>query len=338
MKIVIDENIPFIKGLFEPYAAVEYLPGGAITSREAADADILIIRTRTRCDRPLLEGSGVRMIATATIGFDHIDTLYCASCGIKVARAAGCNAYGVVQYVMAALMRIGLSPGGRVAVVGAGSVGGALCRTLEAAGFIALPVDPPRAASEPESRFYRLDEALGKADAVTLHVPLVADGPFKTAGMADDSFFGMMKRGASFVNSSRGEVVDDEALKRALDCGRVSQAVIDVWNGEPRIDRGLLRRAAIATPHIAGYSLQGKAMGTAMAVRAVAAEYGFEELLHWWPAEVELVNHDVMLSWRDMCDRMARYYDIERDSRMLKSSPDDFERLRNEYAYRREFF
>ena len=133
-------------------------------------------------------------------------------------------------------------------------------------------------------------------------------------------------------------MVDEEALKRALDCGTVSQAVIDVWNGEPRIDGGLLRRAAISTPHIAGYSLQGKAMGTAMAVRAVAEKYGFVELSHWWPDGIEIVDHDTELSWQEICDKMADYYDIERDSRMLKTHPDDFEKLRNEYEYRREFF
>lgn len=338
MKILIDQNIPFIKGVFEPYATVEYMPGAAITSREAADADTLIIRTRTRCDSSLLYGSRVSMIATATIGFDHIDTGYCAENGITVARAAGCNAYGVVQYVAAALIRTGIVPGSSVAVVGVGSVGGALCRTLEAAGFMTLPVDPPRASAEPGSRFYALNEALGVADAVTLHVPLTADGPYKTEKMADDSFFSMMKKGALFINSSRGEVVDEGALKRALDCGTVSQAVIDVWNGEPRIDGGLLRRAAISTPHIAGYSLQGKAMGTAMAVRAVAEKYGFVELSHWWPDGIEIVDHDTELSWQEICDRMADYYDIERDSRMLKTHPDDFEKLRNEYEYRREFF
>lgn len=338
MKILIDRNIPFIKGLFEPYAAVEYLPGGDITPHETADADILIIRTRTRCDRSLLDGSRVRMIATATIGFDHIDTGYCAARGIKVARAAGCNAYGVVQYVTAALARMGLAPGSSVAVVGVGSVGGALCKTLNAAGFETLPVDPPRADAEPQALFYPLEEALGRADAVTLHVPLTLCGPYRTMRMADDRFFGMMKKGAVFINSSRGEVVDDEALKRAIDRGTVSRAAIDVWNSEPRIDRELLRRVAIATPHIAGYSLQGKAMGTAMAVRAVAAEYGFDDLLHWWPEEVVSVDHDLRLSWSQICDRMSDYYDIERDSRTLKAYPADFEKLRNEYKYRPEFF
>jgi len=338
MKILIDENIPFIKGVFEPYASVEYLPGGAITSHEAADAEVLIIRTRTRCDRSLLEGSRVEMIATATIGIDHIDTGYCASRGIAVTRAAGCNAYGVVQYVMAALIRTGVTPGSRIAVIGAGSVGGALCRILQASGFVPVPVDPPRAVSEPGTRFYSLEEALSEADAVTLHVPLTTAGPHRTERMADDDFFGMMKRGAVFINSSRGEVVDDDALKRALDNGKVSQAVIDVWNGEPRIDRELLCLAAIATPHIAGYSLQGKAMGTAMVVRAVAARYGIAELARWWPGGVGAVDHDVELSWSEICDGMVHYYDIERDSRMLKEHPDDFERLRNEYEYRCEFF
>ncbi len=338
MNIVIDKNIPFIKGVFEPYASVEYMPGDAITSHEAADAEVLVIRTRTRCDRSLLDGSRVEMIATATIGFDHIDTGYCASRGIAVARAAGCNAYGVVQYVTAALIRTGMVPGSRIAVIGAGSVGGALCRRLQASGFVPMPVDPPRAASEAGSRFYPLEEALEEADAVTLHVPLTKVGPYRTERMADDDFFGMMKKGALFINSSRGEVVDDDALKRALENGTVSQTAIDVWNGEPCIDRELLRLSTIATPHIAGYSLQGKAMGTAMVVRNVAERYGIAELARWWPDGVGTVDHEVEMSWSEICDKMADYYDIERDTRMLKERPDYFERLRNEYEYRREFF
>ena len=337
-KMLIDGNIPFIKGVFEPYFNVEYMPGAEITRQNAADAEVLVIRTRTKCDAGLLDGSRVGMIATATIGFDHIDTRYCREKVITVQRAAGCNAYGVVQYVTAALVHLGIRPGARIAVVGVGSVGGALAGKLEAWGFEVLRVDPPRSLDEGASGFVSLEEAVAVADVVTLHVPLTSSGSHKTAAMADDALFGAMKKGAMFINSSRGEVVVTEALKKAIASQKVSGAVIDVWEGEPDIDRELLSMAAIATPHIAGYSMQGKAAGTSMVVRAVAERYGIERLRKWWPEGVNPIDHSVAPSWEQVCHNMSLHYDIAGDSMALKSAPENFERLRNDYRYREEFF
>lgn len=337
-KILIDSNIPFIKGVFEPYFDVEYRSGAEITPQSVADADVMVIRTRTRCDASLLDGSRVGMIATATIGFDHIDTRYCSERGIAVQRAAGCNAYGVVQYVTAALVHHGITPGARVAVVGVGSVGGALAARLREWGFEVMMVDPPRSIEEGSARFVSLKEAVAVADVVTLHVPLTLCGCHRTEAMADDVLFGAMKRGALFINSSRGEVVVTESLKKALGSGQVKEAVIDVWEGEPAIDRELLSMAGIATPHIAGYSVQGKAAGTSMVVRAVAERYGITQLRQWWPDDVVTVDHSKAISWEQVCRQMPLHYDIAGDSMALKREPESFESLRNRYRYREEFF
>lgn len=337
MKIVIDDKIPFIRGIFEPYADVAYLPGGAIDATAVREADALVIRTRTRCDAALLEGSRVRMIATATIGYDHIDTAYCRARNIRVATAAGCNARGVLQWVCAALLAMRVRPEGTtLGIVGAGHVGGAVQRTAEAAGFETLCCDPPRKMRhEPGTeRFVSLPELLRRADAVTVHVLLDET----TRGMISDEFFAAMKPGAVFLNSSRGEVVDETALKRALRNGRVSAAAIDVWNGEPQIDRALLSAAAIATPHIAGYSLQGKAMGTAMSVRAVAAFLGLPIAPDWYPAGLPARPRPIDPTWDEIASGMAAYYDIRQDDAALRAAPERFEELRGDYRFREEFF
>lgn len=338
MKIVIDKNIPFVAGVFEPYAEILYKKGGDITAEDVRDADALMIRTRTRCDEKLLDGSNVKMIATATIGFDHIDIDYCARHGIEVSRAVGCNAYGVVQYVCAALLHEGVMPPAKIAVVGVGAVGGALSETLTSFGFEVMPVDPPRAEREGKEHFFTLEEALSRADVVTLHVPLERGGDYPTIGMADSTFFGMMKKDALFINSSRGEVVVQKALNETLKEKKIASAVIDVWNGEPAIDKDTLKMVSLGTPHIAGYSLQGKAAGSSMSVRALARYLGIDDLKEWWPEEVKSVSHEHKLSWHEVSLMMKNFYDIEKESETLKAHPEEFENLRNEYRYREEFF
>lgn len=337
MKIVIDDKIPFIRGVFEPYAETAYAPGGAFTADTVREADALIIRTRTICNEALLAGSRVRMIATATIGYDHIDTEYCRREGIEVATAAGCNARGVLQWVFAALEALGVRPEGTtLGIVGVGHVGEAVREAAEAAGFDVVCCDPPRVrrGEAGTERFVALKELLERADVVTLHVPLDET----TREMASEAFFAAAKRGVVFLNSSRGEVVHETALKQALRSGRVSRSALDVWPHEPLIDRELLDLTTIATPHVAGYSLQGKAMGTAMAVRAVAAFLELPIADNWYPAEAPKRHPRRGLSWEEITAGMARHYDIRADDAALRAAPERFEELRGDYRFRPEFF
>ena len=337
MKIVIDDKIPFIRGLFEPYAEVTYLPGNAIDTEAVRDADALIIRTRTRCNAALLDGSRVRLIATATIGYDHIDLAYCQAHGIAVSTAAGCNARGVLQWVFAALLALDMHPEGTtLGIIGVGHVGGAVRAAAEAVGFRIICCDPPRQQRhEPGTEhFVSATELLQQADVVTVHVLLDET----TRGMASAEFFAAAKPGMVFLNSSRGEVVDEAALKTALREGRISRAVLDVWNGEPNINRELLGMAALATPHIAGYSLQGKAMGTALSVRAVAAHLGLPIDPTWYPAEALVQHPRSDLSWEWIAAHMPQHYDIRRDDTTLRTTPEQFEELRGNYHFREEFF
>lgn len=338
MKIIIDDKIPFIQGVFEPWAEVVYAPGDAITADLVRDAEVLIIRTRTRCDASLLAGTRVRMIATATIGYDHIDTGYCIRNGIRVATAAGCNARGVAQWVCAALLVMGVRPQqGRVlGIVGVGNVGRAVRDVARGAGFEVLCCDPPRVLrGEPGTEdFVSQDELLARADIVTTHVLL--DGT--TRGLASSRFFDKAKPGIVFLNSSRGEVVDEAALKKSIQSGQVSRAALDVWANEPKIDRELLGLATVATPHVAGYSLQGKAMGTALSVRSVAQYLGLSISMDWYPAGVAGQDLRADISWAEIVAGMPSHYDIMADDAALRGAPERFETLRGSYRFRTEFF
>lgn len=337
MKIVIDDKIPFIRGVFEPYAEVVYLPGNTIEARDVRNADALIIRTRTRCNTTLLEGSRVRLISTATIGYDHIDLAYCREHGIAVSTAAGCNARGVLQWVFAALQALDIRPTGTtLGIIGVGHVGGAVRAAAEAVGFNVLCCDPPRQQRhEPGTEhFVSVTELLQQADVVTVHVLLDET----TRGMVSTEFFAAAKPGLVFLNSSRGEVVDEAALKVALREGRISHAVLDVWNREPHIDLELLEMTTLATPHIAGYSLQGKAMGTALSVRSVAAHLGLPVNPTWYPSEAPVQHPRSDLSWARITAQMPQHYDIHQDDTALRSTPEQFEELRGNYRFRKEFF
>lgn len=331
MKIIADSAIPFLEGVLEPYAEVRYLPGKSITAADVRDADALIIRTRTRCDATLLEGSRVRLIATATIGFDHIDLAWCAARGIHVATAAGCNARGVLQWIGAVLVHLSRTQGWKPAdrtlgVVGVGHVGSLVRQYAEAWGFRVLACDPPREERE-HGGFLPLGKVAREADLLTFHTPLDAS----TRHMADAALFRGMKPGAVVINSSRGEVVDGEALAASG-----LQWVLDVWEHEPQIDARLLDRALLATPHIAGYSLQGKANATAMSVATLSRFFSLP-LEGWYPPQVTPAAPRP-ISWEELCATIGTAYDIEAESRRLKARPEDFEALRDHYAYREEYF
>ena len=347
MKIIADEAIPYLKGIFENECEVEYYPGNEITPQRVKDADALIVRTRTKCNAQLLEGSKVKVIASATIGTDHIDRAWCQSHNIALFNAPGCNSGGVLQYFLTALFKClstrelwqkflnsapdatgaesstaggaaagegaataggaagaadgadagsvagvdGTAEGAAAAtaagdsaaesapftvgVIGVGNVGSKVAAACESLGFEVLRNDPPKERQQTLAYnsgylrivdfkdYYSLDYLLENSDVVTLHVPLDET----TRGMADASFFARMKPGAIFINSSRGEVVDEAALLANIN--KLAAVVLDVWVGEPNINKELLQSAFIATPHIAGYSAEGKIKGTQMAVEAI---------------------------------------------------------------------
>lgn len=342
IKIVADSAIPFLEGVMEPYADVVFIPGNKICHDDIKDADALMIRTRTHCNAELLEGTSVKFIATATIGTDHIDFPYCDLHGIVVRNAPGCNAGGVMEYVFSALYGLASRKainleGDTIGIVGVGHVGSLIERMALALGFRVLKCDPPRAAAEGPFGFCDLEYLLKNSQVVTMHTPLDET----TRGMADAHFFDLMQPGAFFINASRGEVVCDDALKAAMP--KLGPVIIDTWNNEPDIDKELMDMVDIATPHIAGYSYQGKQNGTAAAVRAVAHYFGFQELFEFYPKaefpENEAVKLDLKGLRQGEIAAVFQYnYPIFTDDFMFRLEPENFEKLRSEYKYRREVF
>ena len=314
--LIADRDIPFLEGVLDDWFDVRRLPGREIGPDDVRDASALLVRTRTRCNASLLEGSAVRLVATATIGTDHIDMRYCAKHGITVASAPGCNAAAVAQYVGAALHALSLDrQGATLGVIGVGHVGSLVAEVGRRAGMRVLLSDPPREAAEGPAGFTPLPELLAASDVVTLHIPLWPEN----RDFADAAFFSQMRPGASFFNASRGEVVDEDALLAARP--RLDKLVLDVWKNEPAINRALLAVADIATPHIAGYSIQGKINGTQAVVRAVGETFGIDPLRQFSVMGVSLPQEP---------------YDIFRDDASLRRDPSAFESLRSHYAYRND--
>ncbi|MBR5141332.1 MAG: 4-phosphoerythronate dehydrogenase [Bacteroidales bacterium] len=342
MKIVADIDIPFLEGVFEPYAEVLYKKGDQIVREDLLDADVLMTRTRTHCDAELLEGTSVRMIATATIGMDHIDLPYCASKGIDVVNAAGCNAGAVMQYVFSAVYGVSARKGIKIddcnfGIIGVGHVGSKVEAMARYLGFNVLRCDPPRAAAEGAEGFCSLEYLLENSQVVTMHVPLDE----YTRGMADETFFALMQPGAIFINAARGEVINEDALIAAAP--KLGAVVIDTWCNEPNINENLLYVADIATPHIAGYSYQGKENATKMAVRSVAAFLGIDELKDFTPVDTQEGHDPVLLDLRgknhgEIAAVFQYNYPIFTDDFRLRMEPHRFEKLRAEYQYRRDIY
>jgi erythronate-4-phosphate dehydrogenase len=348
MKFVIDDKIPYIKGALEAFGEVLYLPGKATTSEVVRDADALITRTRTRCNAELLEGSSVKMIATATIGYDHIDTAYCAEKGIEWTNAPGCNSWSVAQYIMAALHHLAKSrklplDELTLGVVGAGNVGSKVARLAALIGMKVLVNDPPRQRKEGDEGFVSLETIQDEADIITFHTPLSREGADATFHLANAAFFEGCRKGLIFINSSRGEVMDTAAVLNSIENGVISEAIIDCWENEPDIDRVLLEKAFIATPHIAGYSKDGKANGTSMSIQALSRRFklGIDD---WQCENVELPSEtNIKLNGKNktkqeiVSEAILATYPIWEDSERLKQSPETFEKQRGDYPLRREF-
>jgi erythronate-4-phosphate dehydrogenase len=350
MKIVVDDKIPFIRGVFEPWADVVYSPGRAIDDAMVADADALIVRTRTRCDSRLLEKSRVRIIASATIGFDHLDTKWLEQAGIKWVNAPGCNSGSVMQYVTAALLSLASRHSldlrsMTLGVVGVGHVGSKVVAAAQALGMRVLLNDPPRERREGTAAFSPLDQLLEESDILTLHVPLISEGDDRTRHLINGKTLKNLRKNCILINTSRGEVVDNLALRKALKDKMLRGAALDVWEGEPEADRQLLNLTDIATPHIAGYSVDGKANATINSVREVAAALGIP-LRDWTPDSlpmpyepvIDLALHHVVRNPVDLAGvAVSHTYRIRDDDGLFRKNPEKFEYLRDNYRARREF-
>lgn len=343
MKIVIDAHIPYLSGMLDAYADVVYVPAEKIDNAAIKDAEVLIIRTPTKCTPALLKGSSCKFIMTASIGTDHIDTDYCIENGIMWRNSPGCNAYSVAQYVLASLLiycdKKSILPSSlTVGVVGVGNVGKAVCDYLSKAGFNLLLNDPPRAEREGSEDFVSLSEIAERCDVITLHTPLIKNGNHPTKHLANSHFFNSLKREPLFINSARGGVTDDKALLQAKLDGKISDFVIDTWENEPNgIYTPLLDEAFIATSHIAGYSDDGKFNGSRTSVEEVAKYLGVE--IEFTPNRAEPKNSVINLqgSKNPLLDAVLATYNPMADFENLKQNPANFEKLRVEYPFRREF-
>lgn len=329
MRIVADNNIPFLRDRLEGIAEVEYVDQWGFTPAIVKDADAVIIRTRTRCDEALLGDSKVRLVATATIGMDQIDRNWCAKRGITVRNAPGCNAPGVAQYVWSALLRLGFEPGkDTLGIVGCGNVGSIVRDWGRRLGAKILISDPPKEEAGIEGDYTPLEELLERSDAVTLHTPLTKDGKYPTYHLIGERELGLIRDGKIFVNAARGPVVDFGALKGEVCSGRI-RGVIDTWEGEPAVDKELLEAVEYGTFHIAGYSLEGKQRATRMALEAVEDVMGVKVdksgLAGPYEEPMDLTAERIMAS-----------YDPMGDTEALRKEPGGFDRLRRDYEYRRE--
>ncbi len=362
LRILADENIPLAREAFGTLGAVRLVPGRQITPEAAREADVLLVRSVTRVDAALVEGSPLRFVGSATIGTDHVDLDALRACGIAFAHAPGSNAESVVEYVLAALLRLAARRGETlrqksVGVVGCGAIGGRLATRLTAFGTRVLKNDPPLAeratqAGAPHD-FVAWSEVLAEADVVTLHMPLTHTGSHATHHLFDKTTLNRLKPGAWLVNTARGAVVSNEALKEMLQEGRLDAVVLDVWEHEPTPDPDLLRRVALATPHVAGYSYDGKVEGTRMLYHALIRHLDLQPI---WDADaalaldpddhLALIPPDATLSETAWLDALARQMvDLPATDthlrRLLTRPPDEhaafFIDQRKHYPRRRTF-
>ena len=330
MKIVIDDKIPYIR---DAVAAITddavYMDGSAIKADDVRDADAMIVRTRTRCDERLLGGSRVRFVGTATIGYDHLDTAWLDRAGICWTNCPGCNASSVAQYLRSVLILLarfhGVNlVGTTIGIVGCGHVGTLVCDVALSFGMRVLVCDPPVGASG----YVSLETIEREADIITFHVPLTRDGAYPTYHLAAEAFFSRLVRRPFIINTSRGAVVDNGALLRAIDDGIVRQAIVDTWEREPHVDLRLLDRVYIGTPHIAGYSADGKANADNMVLDALCRFFGVA-------APPVVLPPPLPSGFVYTGDPLQLYNPLD-DSRRLKAYPDKFEYLRGNYPLRRE--
>jgi len=354
IRIVVDENIPLAEEAFGTLGDVRRVAGRSLGREELLNADALIVRSVTRVDGDLLRATPVRFVGTATIGVDHVDRVCLAEAGIGFASAAGCNARSVVEYIVAALLEVALERdlslhGCTLGIVGHGNIGSRLAALAPALGLRVLVNDPPLERAGHPGHFVPLDHVLAESDFVTFHVPKIGDGPDRTTGLIGERELAAMKPTAWLLNTSRGDVVLGDALKRALTAGKIAGAILDVWENEPAIDRDLMDAVMLGSPHVAGYSLEGKTNGTAMMHDALAAHFGLD---HQWrpdlsPPEAALIKitGNQARNVAILAEAVRKSYDLRRDDAALRAGRGlqdaqwrlHFDRLRREYPIRREF-
>ncbi len=350
LNIVADENIPALQALLGSLGSIRTLPGRSMTAADLAAADVLLVRSITRVDRSLLEGTPVRFVGTATIGMDHVDQAWLREQGITFSSAPGCNADAVVEYVLSVLYSLAAEQGfvlrdKTVGIIGVGNVGSRLQRRLQRLGIKLLLNDPPRAA-EGATSFVSLDRLLDEADILCLHTPLVTAGPYPTQHLLGAAQLGRLRPGAIVLNAGRGAAIDGAALLQVAGQRPDLTLVLDVWENEPAIDPALAPCVRIGSPHIAGYSLDGKIRGTYMLYQALCRHLGLPEagpLQDYLPAaSVPRVEAGPGLTPLEL---MRLLYDPYRDDRALRGTLGlpkaergaAFDRLRKEYPVRREF-
>jgi erythronate-4-phosphate dehydrogenase len=353
MLIVADENIPLVDAFFAEFGEIRRLPGRQITRADVHDADVLLVRSVTKVDRDLLEGSAVRFVGTCTIGTDHLALDYFHQEGIQWSSAPGCNARGVVDYVLGSLLTLAEIEGADLnqrtyGVVGAGEVGGRLVNVLKGLGFNVLVCDPPRQAAE-GGDYVSLEQIIERCDVISLHTPLDKSAENATWHLLDQQRLNQLKHGTWLINASRGPVIDNNALREVLTQREDLQAVLDVWEAEPQVDVELADLCVLATPHIAGYSLDGKQRGTAQIYQAFCDFLGQEAVIKLadllpapWLAKVELsADSDPAWALAMVCRGV---YDPRRDDadfrRSLVGTVQEqklaFDALRKHYPVRRE--
>lgn len=355
VKIVADINIPYVSECFSSIDTVQLFNGREITADIIKDADILLVRSVTNVNQQLLDNSSVKFVATATIGVDHIDRDYLAAKRIGFASAPGSNANSVAEYVAAAMLQIGAKKsialaGASIGIIGAGNVGSMVAKKAAALGMKVLLNDPPLQRQNGDKKYRSLDE-IYSCDFITLHTPLTYDGIDRTNHLADAKFFSQLKNGCVFINSSRGGVVDSIAIKAAIKSGRLSGCVLDVWENEPQIDTELLAMTDIATPHIAGYSFDGKVSGMIMIYNAaceyfgIAKKYNAASFLPQAAISKLNLNAAGKSDQQVITEAVSAVYDICADDAGLRAilAADSKERgkifdsLRKNYPIRREF-
>ncbi|WAH52116.1 4-phosphoerythronate dehydrogenase PdxB [Pseudescherichia vulneris] len=349
MKILVDENMPYARELFSRLGEVKPVPGRPIPEDELADAQALMVRSVTKVNASLLSGTGVKFVGTATAGTDHVDQQWLGEAGIGFSAAPGCNAIAVVEYVFSALLMLAERDGftlkdRTVGIVGVGNVGSRLQARLEAWGVRTLLCDPPRADRGDAGDFRPLEELVREADILTFHTPLFKEGPYKTLHLADEALISALKPGAILINACRGRVVDNAALLARLEAGQDLSVVLDVWEPEPDLNVELLKRVDIGTPHIAGYTLEGKARGTTQVFEAFSAFIGHRQqvaldTLLPAPEFGRLTLHGPLD--QPTLKRVAHLvYDVRRDDaplRKVAGIPGEFDKLRKNYLERREW-
>ncbi|QSX34973.1 4-phosphoerythronate dehydrogenase [Shewanella avicenniae] len=349
MKLVVDENMPFVRELFADFGEIVALNGRHLSAAQVSDADVLLVRSVTQVNQSLLaNNTQLKFVGSATIGTDHIDHAYLGSRGIPFASAPGCNATSVGEYVFNALLELADKYHAdlrqkTVGIIGAGNTGSAVAKCLTAWGVKVLLCDPLLAQTEDPREFVTLEQLLAEADAISLHVPISHQGEHATYHLLDADKLALMKPDCWLVNASRGDVVDNHALLAKLRAQPFPVA-LDVWEGEPKPLAELVPLVDIATPHIAGYSLEGKALGTYMLYQTLC------ELLQVSPTksltELLPVNWYQTLTLNQTPDqaellRLCRFiYDLRDDDRQFRKIhqiPDGFDNMRKNHRHRREF-